>query len=93
MITLEELQKEFGYPILTPKEVSAVREGKVNWNGLDGEIIRRKCLSSYPAYLQVVNYGYQITPYHYSLAANLQRDSEKPCNFDKNGRQLSYRLI
>ena len=93
MITLEELQNEFGYKILTPDEVKKVREGRVNWNGLDGEIIRRKATSSYPAYLQIVNYGYQITPYHYSLAANLQRDFEKKPNIDKTGRQLSYGLI
>lgn len=80
MKTLADLQKEFGYPILTPAEVKMFRDGKVNWNSLDGEIIIRKCLKSYPAYLQIANYGYQMTPYHYSLAANLQRDYEKGPN-------------
>lgn len=94
MRTLENLQKEFGYDILTSKEVNLIREGKVNWNGLDGEIIRRKCLRSYPAYLQAVNYGYQMTAYHYSLAANLQRNFEKGPNVDsKTGERLPYGLI
>ncbi len=78
--TLTQFQKEFGYPLLTNAEVRAVRESKVNWNGLDGEIIRRKCMKSYPAYCQTVNFGYQMTPYHYSLTANLQRDYEKGPN-------------
>ena len=80
MKTLAQLQKEFGYPILTPEQVKAIRDNRVNWNGLDGEIIRRLCLKSYPAYLQAVNYGYQMTVYHYSLAANLQRNYEKGPN-------------
>lgn len=80
MKTLEQLQKEFGYPILTPKEVAKIRDSSINWNSLDGEIIIRKCLKSYPAYLQAANYGYQMTSYHYSLAANLQRDYEKGPN-------------
>ena len=80
MKTLEQLQKEFGYPILTPKEVVKIRDSSINWNSLDGEIIIRKCLKSYPAYLQAANYGYQMTSYHYSLAANLQRDYEKGPN-------------
>lgn len=80
MITLEELQKEFGYPILTNEEVSAIREGTLNWSGLNGEIVIRKCLKSYPAYLQAVNYGYKMTAYHYSLAANLQRNFERGPN-------------
>ena len=80
MKTLEQLQKEFGYPILTLKEVVKIRDSSINWNSLDGEIIIRKCLKSYPAYLQAANYGYQMTSYHYSLAANLQRDYEKGPN-------------
>ena len=42
MKSLEELKKEFGYPILTPQEVLAIRQGKVIWGGLDGVIIIRK---------------------------------------------------
>lgn len=80
MITLEELQKEFGYPILSSDEIRSIRESTVNWNSLKGEIIIRKCLKSFPAYLQASNYGYQMTPYHYSLSANLQRDFEKGPN-------------
>lgn len=78
--TLEQFQAEFGYPILTPQEVRAIREAAINWNSVEGEIIIRKCKRSYPAYLQAVNYGYQMTAYHYSLAANLQRDFEKGPN-------------
>lgn len=80
MITLAELQAEYGYPLLTPEEVTAVREHTVNWEGLTGEIILRKCIRSYAAYLQVANYGYQITAYHYSMAANLQREFERGPN-------------
>lgn len=94
MRTLEDLQKEYGYPILTPQEVKLIREGKVVWGGLDGEIIIRKCLKSYPAYLQAVNYGYNMTAYHYSLSANLQRNLEKGPNVDpKTGKALPYGLI
>lgn len=78
--TLKQFQEEFGYPILTPEEVKAVREYKINWNSLEGEIVIRKCLKSYPAYLQLTNYGYQMTAYHYSLAANLQKNFEKGPN-------------
>lgn len=78
--TLAEFQAEYGYPILTPKEVTKIRDHSINWNSLDGEVIIRKCMKSYPAYLQATNYGYQMTPYHYSLAANLQRDYEKGPN-------------
>ena len=80
MKTLLELQQEFGYPILLPAEVRGIRERTMNWNSLDGEVVLRKCLKSYPAYLQAANYGYQMTAYHYSLAANLQRDYEKGPN-------------
>lgn len=80
MKTLLELQQEFGYPILSPAEVRGIRERTMNWNSLDGEVVLRKCLKSYPAYLQAANYGYQMTAYHYSLAANLQRDYEKGPN-------------
>ena len=80
MITLKELQDEFGYPILSANEVNAIRNHTINWEGLDGEIVRRKILKSYPAYLQAANFGYQMTAYHYSLAANLQRDYEKGPN-------------
>lgn len=93
MKTLEELQDEFGYPILSADEVRAIRENEINWNSLRGEIIIRKCLKSYPAYLQAVNYGYQMTAYHYSLSANLQRNYEKGPNVDKNGVRLPYGLI
>lgn len=94
MKTLKEFQEEFGYPILEPDEVKRIREGKINWNSLDGEIIIRKCTKSYPAYLQAVNYGYQMTAYHYSLAANLQRNYEKGPNVDlKTGKRLPYGLI
>lgn len=80
MISLEELQKEYGYPILTPEEVKSIREYSINWEGLDGEIVLRKCIRSYAAYLQCANYGYQMTPYHYSMAANLQREFERGPN-------------
>lgn len=78
--TLAQFQEEYGYPILTQEEVTAIRENTLNWNSLEGEFVRRKCLKSYPAYLQASNYGYLMTPYHYSLAANLQRDYEKGPN-------------
>lgn len=80
MVTLEQLQQKFGYPLLTPEEISAIRDNSLNWNSLEGEIVIRKCKKSYPAYLQAANYGYQMTAYHYSLAANLQRDFEKGPN-------------
>lgn len=80
MITLESLVKEYGYQLLSPKEIQKIRDHEINWEGLDGEIILRKCIKSYPAYLQCVNYGYQMTPYHYSMAANLQRDFERGPN-------------
>ena len=78
--TLASFQEEFGYDILTPSEVLSIRESTLNWNSLEGEIIIRKCLRSFPAYLQAANYGYNMTAYHYSLAANLQRDYEKGPN-------------
>ena len=94
MRTLEDLIQEFKYPVLTPKEVQAIRQGKVVWGGLDGEIIIRKCLKSYPAYLQAVNYGYNMTAFHYSLAANLQRNYEKGPNINpKTGKPYPYGLI
>ena len=80
MKTLEELKKEFGYATLTAEEVQAIRKNKLNYKSLDGEIICRKVLKSYPAYLQATNYGYNMTAYHYSLAANLQRDFERGPN-------------
>lgn len=80
MKTLEQLQAEFGYAVLTTEEVQLIRKNEINWKSLDGEIIRRKVLKSYPAYLQATNYGYNMTAYHYSLAANLQRDFEKGPN-------------
>lgn len=80
MITLKELLDEYGYKLLTSEEIRKIREYEVNWEGLDGEIILRKCISSYPAYLQAVNYGYIMTPYHYSMAANLQREFERGPN-------------
>lgn len=80
MKSLESLQQEFGYPILTPVEVRRIRERTLNWSSLEGEVVLRKCLKSYPAYLQAANYGYQMTAYHYSLAANLQRDYERGPN-------------
>lgn len=80
MKTLAALKEEFGYETLLPSEVALVRSGKFNWRTLDGEIICRKVLKSYPAYLQATNYGYKMTPYHYSLAANLQRDYERGPN-------------
>lgn len=86
MITLKELQAEYGYDLLTPEEVLAIREHKLNWTGLYGEIVLRKCMRSYPAYLQAVNYGYIMTPYHYSMAANLQRAFERGPNA-KPGRE------
>ena len=80
MRTLESLKSEFGYPILSSDEVVSVRKNTLNWKSLDGEIVARKVLKSYPAYLQATNYGYNMTAYHYSLAANLQRDFEKGPN-------------
>ncbi len=86
--SLQSLMKEYAYPLLTAKEIDLVRENRLNWNGLDAEIIRRKVYKSYPAYCQLTNYGYQMTPYHYSLTANLQRDFEKGPN-----RGMPYGLI
>lgn len=80
MRSLADLQQEYGYDLLTNEEVRAVREHTISWEGLEGEIIIRKCLRSYPAYLQTVNYGYIITPFHYSMAANLQREFERGPN-------------
>ena len=80
MVSLDNLQKEYGYKLLTTAEIMSIREHTVNWDGLTGEIILRKCISSYPAYLQCANYGYQMTPYHYSMAANLQREFERGPN-------------
>lgn len=80
MLTLQELQKEYGYVLLTPAEVNDIRQHTINWEGLTGELILRKCMKSYPAYLQCVNYGYKMTPYHYSMAANLQREFERGPN-------------
>lgn len=80
MITLNELQAEYGYQLLTTDEIKAIRAHEVNWDGLNGEIILRKAIKSYAAYLQIVNYGYQMTPYHYSMAANLQREFERGPN-------------
>lgn len=88
MRTLQELQDEYGYVLLTPEEVSKVRLHKINWVGLEGEKILRKCLRSFPAYLQTVNYGYQMTAYHYSMAANLQRDFERGPNPKKGLENL-----
>jgi len=93
MRTLKQLIDEYGYPVLTEKEYSLVQEHKVNWSSLDGEIIIRKCLRSYPAYLEATNFGYKMTAYHYSLAANLQRNCEKGPNVGKNGKPLEYSLI
>lgn len=80
MKTLEQLKKEFGYATLTNEEVQLIRKNKINWKSLDGEIICRKVMKSYPAYLQATNYGYNMTAYHYSLAANLQHNYEKGPN-------------
>lgn len=80
MITLKQLQDEYGYQLLTPDEVTQIRSYTVNWEGLTGEVILRKCIKSYPAYLQCANFGYKMTPYHYSMAANLQREFERGPN-------------
>ncbi len=80
MLSLKDLIVEYGYEILTPTEIKAIRESSLNWNSLDGEIVRRKCLKSYPAYLQAANYGYMMTAFHYSMAANLQREFERGPN-------------
>lgn len=80
MFSLFDLQKEYGYDILTNDEVRSIREHTLSWESLEGEIVIRKCLRSYPAYLQAVNYGYMITPFHYSMAANLQREFERGPN-------------
>lgn len=80
MRSLDELQKEYGYVLLTPAEILSIREHTLSWESLEGEIIIRKCMRSYPAYLQAVNYGYKITPFHYSMAANLQREFERGPN-------------
>lgn len=95
MITLKELQDEFGYKLLTNEEIRTIREDTTfNWTSPRGEIIIRKCLASYPAYLQAANYGYEMTPYHYSVAAHLQRDYEKPNNIDpETGAELNYGII
>ena len=88
MITLKQLIAEYGYQLLTDDEIIAIRNYKVNWEGLDGEMILRKCIKSYPAYLQCVNYGYKMTPYHYSMAANLQRCFERGPNPTKGMERL-----
>lgn len=88
MITLEQLQEEYSYPLLTPDEVISIREHTINWNGLEGEIVLRKCLKSFAAYLQCVNYGYHMTPYHYSMASNLQREFERGPNPKKGLENL-----
>lgn len=80
MRSLFDLQQEYGYDLLTPAEVKSIREHTLSWEGLNGELIIRKCLRSYPAYLQAVNFGYIITPFHYSMAANLQREFERGPN-------------
>lgn len=80
MKSLGELQRQFGYDILSGEEVKKIRDAAINWNSLEGEMIIRKLQRSYPAYLQAVNYGYQMTAYHYSLAAELQANFEKGPN-------------
>lgn len=80
MITLQKLQNEYGYTLLTPDEIKGIREHSLNWNSLEGELVIRKCLKSYPAYLQATIYGYHMTAYHYSMAANLQREFERGPN-------------
>jgi len=80
MRSLFDLQQEYGYVLLTTEEVKSIREHTLSWESLEGEVIIRKCLRSYPAYLQAVNYGYIITPFHYSMAANLQREFERGPN-------------
>lgn len=104
MLTLDQLIEFYGYPILTAKEQELVHSNKLNWSSLEGEIIRRKCLASFPAYLQAANFGYQITAYHYSMAANQQRDfeigpnmlngqrAERPYSIDPHGK-LEYGII
>ena len=76
MLTLEQLQEYYGYPILTDEECKAIHSNNINWNSLQGEIILRKCKKSFAAYLQAANFGYKMTAYHYSLASNQQRDFE-----------------
>ena len=88
MITLNQLIAEYGYQLLTDDEIIAIRNFKINWDGLDGEVVLRKCIKSYPAYLQCVNYGYKMTPYHYSMASNLQRDFERGPNPTKGLERL-----
>ena len=91
MRSLFDLQQEYGYELLNNEEVKSIREHTLVWESLTGEIILRKCLRSYPAYLQAVNYGYIITPFHYSMAANLQRDFEKGPN-PRSGLQSQVAL-
>lgn len=104
MLTLEQLQEFYGYPILTDEEVALVHSRSLNWSSLEGEIILRKCVKSFPAYLQAANFGYKITAYHYSLAANQQRDfetgpnmlngkrAERPYSVDPHGKN-DYGII
>ncbi len=80
MRSLFDLQQEYGYELLTKEEIKAIREHTLVWESLNGELVIRKCLRSYPAYLQAVNYGYLMTPFHYSMAANLQREFERGPN-------------
>lgn len=80
MRSLSDLQLEYGYDLLTNEEIRAIREHTISWEGLEGELVIRKCMRSYPAYLQTVNYGYMMTPFHYSMASNLQRDFERGPN-------------
>lgn len=91
MRTLKDLQEEYGYPLLSSQEIMSIREHTINWEGLDGELVLRKCIKSYPAYLQAANYGYKMTPYHYSMAANLQREFERGPNPDKKLAKLVNR--
>jgi len=91
MITLNELQKEYGYALLTSEEILAIREHTLSWESLEGEIVLRKCLRSYPAYLQAANYGYLMTPFHYSMAANLQREFERGPNPRKGSEHIINR--
>lgn len=104
MLTLEQLQEYYGYPILTDAECDAVHSNTINWNSLQGEIVLRKCRKSFAAYLQAANYGYKMTAYHYSLASSQQKDFElgpnmmdgrkaqQPFNESPHGK-LAYGII
>jgi len=100
MLTLEQLIDYYEYPILDADEIKAIHERTINWLSLDGEIVIRKVLKSFPAFCQAANFGYLMTPYHYSLTAGWQAayehgrkclDSGLP--YQPGGQHMDYGVI